>query len=191
MRGTPEQAPQSQLAGRIIPADAGNTSGHIVLGLRAGDHPRGCGEHSAIGKRVMQSPGSSPRMRGTLREHLHVVDDIGIIPADAGNTLTCPPALRISWDHPRGCGEHKRLKAGFGQSAGSSPRMRGTRQRRWWCMTYSLDHPRGCGEHQYGMPLSDIDDGSSPRMRGTPVQIVHVAGIGGIIPADAGNTNRL
>ena len=49
----------------IIPAYAGNTF-HDVLRLSAiEDHPRVCGEHLTAVQRLLEEPGSSPRMRGT------------------------------------------------------------------------------------------------------------------------------
>ena len=52
------------------------------------------------------------------------------------------------------------------------------------------DHPRGCGEHySYCLPVAG-DGGSSPRMRGTQRLEFFLFGLDGIIPADAGNTDR-
>ena len=52
------------------------------------------------------------------------------------------------------------------------------------------DHPRGCGEHLINIAHMSSDRGSSPRMRGTQWG----QGVSdlepGIIPADAGNTQR-
>ena len=77
--------------GRIIPACAGNTPGMVQVAIHAADHPRVCGEHpvfrrgihSEIGRiipacagntsrlldlEVGGIAGSSPRVRGTLRQ---------------------------------------------------------------------------------------------------------------------------
>ena len=51
----------------------------------------------------------------------------GIIPAYAGNTYVDRVIRLARRDHPRVCGEHKRLKVGVDFWKGSSPRMRGTR----------------------------------------------------------------
>ena len=53
------------------------------------------------------------------------------------------------------------------------------------------DHPRGCGEHSIRSIRSSRAPGSSPRMRGTPVIRIRRFRLDGIIPADAGNTQRL
>ena len=53
------------------------------------------------------------------------------------------------------------------------------------------DHPRICGEHSHSPSAMSVPGESSPHMRGTPS---HHAGLGyggGIIPAYAGNTNRI
>ena len=50
------------------------------------------------------------------------------------------------------------------------------------------DHPRGCGEHSLCNRIIVWILGSSPRMRGTLDPIVYTYSVGGIIPADAGNT---
>ena len=53
----------------------------------------------------------------------------GIIPALAGNTLTALTSATYIGDHPRACGEHKGYKFRRSKGMGSSPRLRGTRDR--------------------------------------------------------------
>ena len=111
-------------------------------------------------------------------------------------------------DHPRGCGEH--VVAGLvpSQPQGSSPRMRGTRDDKFFGDNFDRiipadagntpttddtpmafgDHPRGCGEHAVQRVELIRHGGSSPRMRGTPAGQKHGQRRTGIIPADAGNT---
>ena len=86
MRGTLLSMAASCLLQGIIPADAGNTKVVNVCMVFDWDHPRGCGEHKCQRMALRDGWGSSPRMRGT-----RIVDEawcfeIGIIPADAGNT---------------------------------------------------------------------------------------------------------
>ena len=147
-------------------------------------------------------------MRGT-----RVVGDdyglaVGIIPAYAGNTTRPPWETGAFRDHPRVCGEHSLfLSAHFG-SAGSSPRMRGTRvvsvvectpigiipayAGNTVAMVESRilaqDHPRVCGEHYSSFSFFWVLVGSSPRMRGTPNSTLLSRSSRGIIPAYAGNT---
>ena len=128
MRGAHTTRPRGSSSGRIIPADAGSTCGKDKALCNAWDHPRGCGEHFSAKEPNQQAQGSSPRMRGA-RCHASVDSAaMRIIPADAGSTSM--PALTRSAlkDHPRGCGEHSRLRASLSRQPGSSPRMRGAQQ---------------------------------------------------------------
>ena len=113
-----------------------------------------------------------------------------------------------SWDHPRGCGEHKRAMLSQTTTEGSSPRMRGAHDGRTGhippfgiipadagsttipCLSRRTcqDHPRGCGEHKQGHYAYYSNRGSSPRMRGALGWIVTGIMLVGIIPADAGST---
>ena len=188
MRGTRSADCAKCIPCGIIPAHAGNTV-HGTASMRAsGDHPRACGEHIFCGFAYAGISGSSPRMRGThdLAVDLHV--PVGIIPAHAGNTrppCTPPPDSR---DHPRACGEHVSSGVGERCSRGSSPRMRGTPQRKRTPRPHGRDHPRACGEHGETPYLKIDRPGSSPRMRGTLLRAELGLRIGRIIPAHAGNT---
>ena len=133
------------------------------------------------------SSGSSPRMRGTLQPNGEHHQQLGIIPAYAGNTQGRRMERRRWRDHPRVCGEHCRLPEKYPPLAGSSPRMRGTHRLRhgeassrgiipaYAGNTLSSrkarrtfrDHPRVCGEHPVFLMLVIPRPGSSPRMRGT------------------------
>ena len=126
MRGTPHAGDCHHSAGRIIPADAGNTVYFVFVILSCQDHPRGCGEHHLRFGARGRPHGSSPRMRGTRRRGPADRRDRRIIPADAGNTLVWPPSVIQHGDHPRGCGEHPQVKSMVRHEKGSSPRMRGT-----------------------------------------------------------------
>ena len=127
-------------------------------------------------------------MRGTLWRGCRQGHDHGIIPAHAGNTLSCL-VTRISFrDHPRACGEHLVVGGEAVTSAGSSPRMRGT-QIGIKIHRYSpVDHPRACGEHRSTLACVCALLGSSPRMRGTRKPGTSLWRSSGIIPAHAGNT---
>ena len=50
--------------------------------------------------------GSSPRMRGSLKESNDGISNTGIIPADAGLTDDRLYMYPSGGDHPRGCGAH-------------------------------------------------------------------------------------
>ena len=64
-------------------------------------------------------------MRGALFALPLSIGPVGIIPADAGSTRSHRQRSTVGQDHPRGCGEHRVIAAGFLLTRGSSPRMRG------------------------------------------------------------------
>ena len=192
----------------IIPAYAGSTRYSTRCSRDGRDHPRVCGEHRPRRALVAGCAGSSPRMRGAQRRLAALSASVGIIPAYAGSTLTHPALIHAAQDHPRVCGEHRRIRQVPLVKGGSSPRMRGARRTTprtlatiWIIPAYAgstrtsaylaerrRDHPRVCGEHLAPVLSGAGSLGSSPRMRGAhphgPESAVHV----GIIPAYAGST---
>ena len=152
--------------------------------------------------------GSSPRVRGTHFNRAREGRVFGIIPACAGNTGACPSRRCAPGDHPRVCGEHPEKVQAVEADAGSSPRVRGTRQRLLVgavlvgiipaCAgntnssrhraSRTRDHPRVCGEHPSLSYEDAMSLGSSPRVRGTRLVADGESVRQGIIPACAGNT---
>ena len=65
-------------------------------------------------------------MRGTVADGVVLMQSTGITPAHAGNRHLSSFAPRISWDHPRACGEQQEEIEAIGEDEGSPPRMRGT-----------------------------------------------------------------
>ena len=167
-----------------------------------------CGEHASCRFASVLTPGSSPRVRGTPSPDNFPASDFGIIPACAGNTWARPCSGRVSWDHPRVCGEHTVSVLSPDGNTGSSPRVRGTHKTAidagWMdgiipaCAGNTRlfqdrrpllwDHPRVCGEHFDGVEAGGYVRGSSPRVRGTPRGYRRCVRWHGIIPACAGNT---
>ena len=90
----------------IIPACAGSTIHQYVSELDGRDHPRMCGEHLPLSLITMATWGSSPHVRGARVGMASILSDCGIIPACAGSTWNARGNLRLTWDHPRMCGEH-------------------------------------------------------------------------------------
>ena len=86
MRGTHVVEQDFKRVAGIIPAYAGNTSSTARRPPARRDHPRVCGEHVKLDSGILTSTGSSPRMRGTLRQVGCHQRQRGIIPAYAGNT---------------------------------------------------------------------------------------------------------
>ena len=85
-RGIPSQSGVSTRLERIIPALAGNTRTSSADRTRCRDHPRSRGEYTAKLRQHPATPGSSPLSRGILPEPGAHLDQLGIIPALAGNT---------------------------------------------------------------------------------------------------------
>ena len=85
-RGTLVVKAMQPVAGRFIPACAGNTSRKRDIRMPGTVHPRLRGEHSEIADSTAAPSGSSPPARGTLRQ----IKKCGVlprfIPACAGNT---------------------------------------------------------------------------------------------------------
>ena len=127
MRGARLHQPDMPLTGWIIPADAGSTPRAWPNDEDRRDHPRGCGEHRQQACDQINNMGSSPRMRGAPVGTVHFPFPRRIIPADAGSTSAVHNCQFHTRDHPRGCGEHKRLPILTRRDTGSSPRMRGAR----------------------------------------------------------------
>ena len=195
------------LAGRFIPARAGNSGS---WGGRSGGqtvHPRPCGEQTLTPPRRTAPCGSSPPVRGTGRVILRSAKVFRFIPARAGNSRGNPDHGSFPPVHPRPCGEQRCLNIWWWMVGGSSPPVRGTEliailYRPSWrfiparagnsrcrCWLFGLDavHPRPCGEQN---PLSSPTTrccGSSPPVRGTAKSAGKTHVIHRFIPARAGN----
>ena len=193
----------------IIPAHAGLTAWPCRDDCSIRDHPRACGAHTNALQKKLSMPGSSPRMRGSLSHTWHRNTGAGIIPAHAGLTPWISSRSLPDRDHPRACGAHKYPLPGRDILKGSSPRMRGSRERRLHAVLRHgiipahagltdiikvknrmvRDHPRACGAHIASPFQSLATQGSSPRMRGSRFFLVFFCVENGIIPAHAGLTN--
>ena len=115
---------------RFIPAWAGNSHG-IWAALRSPPvHPRVGGEQFIIQRDVIAYHGSSPRGRGTDIDALIAEADARFIPAWAGNSNGVIGQTFVAAVHPRVGGEQDRSIYLSTGDVGSSPRGRGTEQRR-------------------------------------------------------------
>ncbi len=150
-----------RVCGEHLPIDTGEM-------LNARDHPRVCGEHATGASTQVNCTGSSPRMRGTPAVTEATNNTARIIPAYAGNTPAACWKSWQAWDHPRVCGEHINGHYLLQPGQGSSPRMRGTHQKRRAIRREGGGHPRVCGEHAHSIVCVPLTAGSSPRMRGIP-----------------------
>ena len=126
-RGTPIGPPDPQLNGGIIPACAGNTVPFAGVADLPEDHPRMRGEHTLYQSGAVLVWGSSPHARGTLTSASLAGQQLGIIPACAGNTPLGRRVRAAAGDHPRMRGEHRHVTLSVLPACGSSPHARGTR----------------------------------------------------------------
>ena len=133
-------------------------------------------------------PGSPPRMRGKARY--------------------IAASVALFWDHPRVCGEKKKMNMRKDKRMGSPPRMRGKADytpvvdvRVRITPAYAGksdnfvaalsdfgDHPRVCGEKPDAPSLCVAPLGSPPRMRGKVAAISAYNAAPGITPAYAGKS---
>ena len=113
---------------RITPAGAGKTQITLLILSSKQDHPRRCGENSALSAVLSAVAGSPPQVRGKLdslsRNHVQT----RITPAGAGKTSAITQLPRIYRDHPRRCGENDVRLRKFDPVPGSPPQVRGKRR---------------------------------------------------------------
>ena len=186
VRGKAKKRCRSCPLTRITPAYAGKSFGSFCFLSFRQDHPRVCGEKQAAVALPQPVLGSPPRMRGKACLTLIIRLLLGITPAHAGKSLPavlkCPPTR----DHPRVCGEKRRVRSWRALLLGSPPRMRGKvvlssenplcrgitpayagKSRSSARPHHShRDHPRACGEKTEYRALVTAHQGSPPRMRG-------------------------
>ena len=207
VRGTHLTGADLSNISRFIPARAGNAPHRGRPEQYQPVHPRACGERFFFTREEAEKYGSSPRVRGTRQRHRLSRRGDRFIPARAGNAEAVPlsePSVAV---HPRACGERERERKHTSWVCGSSPRVRGTPQRR--AIEACLDrfiparagnatptsavrssrtvHPRACGERDLQRDQPSYCCGSSPRVRGTRLGYGISPGLGRFIPARAGN----
>ena len=86
MRGKLDFQVAARMQKRITPADAGKTECGRNCSKAGRDHPRGCGENSAVFGVELADEGSPPRMRGKPIDAAGDLIAGRITPADAGKT---------------------------------------------------------------------------------------------------------
>ena len=111
--------------GGLIPACAGKTEYRERRGRRPRAHPRVCGENTTPRRADSARIGSSPRVRGKLRDEHFASPEERLIPACAGKTSRLMRTTRTWWAHPRVCGENRMASSTACTPSGSSPRVRG------------------------------------------------------------------
>ena len=165
-----------------------------------------CGEKCATRWQKPKALGSPPRMRGKAVAIFRQLHHGRITPAYAGKSDPEKQPGAARWDHPRVCGEKKRLQPTITAQPGSPPRMRGKGAQ---YLHYGLpcritpayagksvhrsglhrtegDHPRVCGEKIYPLLAIASPLGSPPRVRGKVCDLTIIRVHHGITPAYAG-----
>ena len=179
---------------RFIPARAGNGGNGSGPPCPRAVHPRARGERVPIDAAAGSRAGSSPRARGTGQFILSWHWCSRFIPARAGNGPALVAAGCPSPVHPRARGERLMSRNHSPRTNGSSPRARGTDERRplpdAFCRfiparagnggsrqansARAAVHPRARGERGHQRCPQPSERGSSPRARGTgPPQTKH------------------
>ena len=130
----------------------------------------------------------------------------GITPACAGKRTSFDADMANSGDHPRVCGEKKKMQPRKDKRMGSPPRVRGKAQESFLILCHhgitpacagkrtvttkeafqKQDHPRVCGEKPLTAPYRGLAKGSPPRVRGKEISYPSKRGLYGITPACAG-----
>ena len=147
-----------------------------------------CGEHCTRHNCSLDSPGSSPRVRGTLLDAADEREAERFIPACAGNTAIASGLVLAHTVHPRVCGEHPCRSDAKNFSLRFIPACAGNTQHGLSVMFRGAVHPRVCGEHCIVKQHIAHHFGSSPRVRGTLLDAADEREAERFIPACAGNT---
>ena len=206
-RGTGSRIALRHLAGRFIPAHAGNRPLGVSRRVYSSVHPRARGEQLSQCLCSSTNDGSSPRTRGTVHLRPSAVLGGRFIPAHAGNSLSHWSRCQRTTVHPRARGEQPPMGSTISRPFGSSPRTRGTvgqaadrRHRHRFIPAHAGNsaparargfapsvHPRARGEQLGDGAEGGGRVGSSPRTRGTENNLASLAACCRFIPAHAGN----
>ena len=125
MRGKVISSLQCDFLSGITPACAGKSFWPCTVLPRCRDHPRVCGEKQQMIADAGKGMGSPPRMRGKAERRSKRPQNPGITPAYAGKRDLVISESGDIEDHPRVCGEKRRVRSWRALLLGSPPRMRG------------------------------------------------------------------
>ena len=193
---------------RLIPARAGRTSDLGCLRGLHSAHPRSCGADSGTRHAPSACRGSSPLVRGGPESVAAHVCKHRLIPARAGRTWSARIPTGTRSAHPRSCGADHTGRAAIATLSGSSPLVRGGRDRsrrrrpdrrliparagrtppKWPASAPTPAHPRSCGADLISVSVRVVAAGSSPLVRGGPVPLLGHHPRERLIPARAGRT---
>ena len=131
--------------------------------------------------------GSSPRVRGAVLDSAQNSFVDGIIPACAGSSDHLLRLYSNGRDHPRVCGEQRRLTDRVSHLRGSSPRVRGAVPVRLRGVAGPGIIPACAGSSWCKTAICKTSSGTSPRVRGAVKKVNSNIRFDGIIPACAGS----
>ena len=206
MRGNQQQPITEPTAAGSIPAHAGEPALSCRIRKLFRVYPRACGGTVRAITQATAAEGLSPRMRGNHPEDVRQSDDLGSIPAHAGEPLLVPVDVQSSRVYPRACGGTSPPRRPTHGRPGLSPRMRGNPQffeNRGWVAGSIPAHageprppsgppwprrvyPRACGGTLVDKVAQNVDKGLSPRMRGNLAHYATAPADWRSIPAHAG-----
>ena len=206
VRGSPRRSPPSCGAEGSIPACAGEPARSHLSGAVPRVYPRVCGGASREGWTAFTGGGLSPRVRGSPQPEQVVPELRGSIPACAGEPSSSYPSAAGTRVYPRVCGGASAAIETLADASGLSPRVRGSPH-----LTLGSDrldgsipacagepaqhlrpapvlgvYPRVCGGAASHIPTTSPPAGLSPRVRGSRDRERWRDGLGGSIPACAG-----
>ena len=152
-------------------------------------HPRSRGENEVVHEVHSRVQGSSPLTRGKPDRAAGPGQVVGLIPAHAGKTRTCPPASCPRRAHPRSRGENSCVASSSRACRGSSPLTRGKPKHSDGSVPSTPAHPRSRGENRPSRTTRARATGSSPLTRGKHPDPLSASVEHGLIPAHAGKTS--
>ena len=172
--------------GGPIPASAGETRFRAWKATAHGAYPRECGGNVRLLAGIVVVQGLSPRVRGKQAAGYHAPEQIGPIPASAGETRCFQSLFWKAWAYPRECGGNVPYEPTLPVNTGLSPRVRGKRsgpqrherdlgpipasagETSFTCAGSLLQraYPRECGGNSMTCWSASWTLGLSPRVRG-------------------------
>ncbi len=166
VRGNHLQSQTVHVAGRSIPACAGEPRGRGARATLRMVYPRVCGGTGTIRRNTSRSLGLSPRVRGNLLCSQNSTASFSVYPRVCGGTWRgC--LMRMSW-----CGLSPRVRGNPTYTAGGETRYRSIpacagepQSHRSGGTTYWV-YPRVCGGTRLARRTARLGAGLSPRVRG-------------------------
>ena len=146
VRGSRQELRCNRLTVGSIPAGAGEPFAHLLFLPFLRVYPRGCGGARKSRLQYAGIGGLSPRVRGSQDEARRPRQDVGSIPAGAGEPQLAKNNSRCLGVYPRGCGGAGIAGADRDTGQGLSPRVRGSHNHPGIYFPKRGSIPAGAGE---------------------------------------------